>query len=179
VTKHCNIHIISSIREEMNSRHITILWILYFGSVICITVDDFTRYGLEHGDTRAPTNDDGSTPPIPISSPFPFFNHQHDSLIVSIYSTFARFISTYYFEMCTIKSRTSIFLMWNILCFSLSSEHLSSPGFSGVRDTRSLVLCVCFVDHYWSFSFGHWVVSPSLIYEFWLHLWYFQTLLYN
>ena len=71
-------------REEMNSRHITILLILYFGSVICITVDDFAPYGPEHGDTRAPTNDDGSTPQIPVSSLFPFFNHQHNSLIVSI-----------------------------------------------------------------------------------------------
>jgi len=29
-------------------------------------------------------------------------------------------------------------------------EHLSSPlVFSGVHVTRSLVLCVCFVDHFW------------------------------
>ena len=68
----------------MNSRYITILLILYISSVICITVDDFAPYGPDHGDTRAPTNDDNSTSPIPISSLFPFFNHQHDSLIVSI-----------------------------------------------------------------------------------------------
>jgi len=68
----------------MNCRHITVLLILYFNSVICITVDDFAHYGSEHGDTRAPTNDDGSTPSIPVSTLFPFFNHQHDSLIVSI-----------------------------------------------------------------------------------------------
>ena len=39
------------------------------------------------------------------------------------------------------------------------SEHLSSPPvFSGVRVTRSLVLCVCFVDRclsFYTFSFGH------------------------
>jgi hypothetical protein len=38
-------------------------------------------------------------------------------------------------------------------------EHLSSsPVFSGVRVTRSLVLCVCFVDRclsFCTFSFGH------------------------
>ena len=68
----------------MNCRYITLLLILYFNSVICITVDDFAHYGIEHGDTRAPTNDDGSTPTISVSSLFPFFNHQHDSLIVSI-----------------------------------------------------------------------------------------------
>jgi hypothetical protein len=72
------------LRDEMNCRHITVLLILWCNSVLCITVDDFTDYGLEHGDTRAPTNDDGSTLPIPVRSLFPFFNHQHDSLIVSI-----------------------------------------------------------------------------------------------
>ena len=60
-------------------------------------------------------------------------------------------------------------------------EHLSSPPvFSGVRVTRSLVLCVCFVDRclsFCTFSFGHYVVCFSLIYGFWLPLWYLQTLL--
>jgi hypothetical protein len=59
-------------------------------------------------------------------------------------------------------------------------EQLSShPVFSGVRVTRSLVLYICFVDRYLSFcsfSFGHCVVCPSLIYGFWLPLWYLQTL---
>jgi hypothetical protein len=51
--------------------------------------------------------------------------------------------------------------------------------FSGVRVTRSLVLCVRFVDRCLSlctFSFGHCVVCSS-IYRFWLPLWYLQTLL--
>jgi len=60
-------------------------------------------------------------------------------------------------------------------------EHLSSPPvFSGVHVTQSLVLCVCFVDRCLSFcpfSFDHCVVCPSSIYEFWLSLWYLQTLL--
>ena len=60
-------------------------------------------------------------------------------------------------------------------------EHLSSPPvFSGVRVTRSLVLCVYFVDRCLSFcpfSFGHCVVCSSLIYRFWLSLLYLQTLL--
>ena len=47
-------------------------------------------------------------------------------------------------------------------------EHTSSPPvFSGVRDTRSLVICVCFVDRclsFCTFSFGHCVVCSSLIY---------------
>jgi hypothetical protein len=59
-------------------------------------------------------------------------------------------------------------------------ENLSSPLiFSGVRVTRSLVLCVCFVDRCLSFcpfSFIYCVVCPS-IYGFRLPLWYLQTLL--
>jgi len=54
------------------------------------------------------------------------------------------------------------------------------PGFSGVRVTQSLVLCVCFVDRCLSlcpFYFGHCVVCSSSIYGFWLPLWYIQTLL--
>ena len=43
------------------------------------------------------------------------------------------------------------------------------PVISGVRVTRSLVLCVRFVDHclsFCTFSFGHCVVCPSSIYGF-------------
>jgi hypothetical protein len=59
-------------------------------------------------------------------------------------------------------------------------EHLSSPlGFSGVRFTPSLVLCVCFIDRcllFCPFSYGHcFVCSP--IYGLWLPLWYLQSLL--
>ena len=47
-------------------------------------------------------------------------------------------------------------------------EHLSSPPvFSGVCVTRSLVLCVCFVDRclsFWPFSFGHCVICSFSIY---------------
>jgi hypothetical protein len=57
-------------------------------------------------------------------------------------------------------------------------EHMSSPSvLSDVRVTRSLDLCVCFVDRCLSFclfSFGHFVVCPS-IYGFWLPRWYLQT----
>ena len=49
-------------------------------------------------------------------------------------------------------------------------ELLSSPPvFSGVHVTRSLVLCVCFVDRclsFCSFSFDHCVVCASSIYGF-------------
>ena len=56
-------------------------------------------------------------------------------------------------------------------------------GWLGVmlcRVTRSLVVCVCFVDRclsFCTFSFGHCVVCSSSIYGFWLPLLYLQTLL--
>jgi hypothetical protein len=56
-------------------------------------------------------------------------------------------------------------------------EHLS-----GVLLSRSLALCVCFVDRclsVCSFSFGHCVVCSSSIYGSWLPLWYLQTLLWT
>ena len=60
-------------------------------------------------------------------------------------------------------------------------EHLSSsPIFSGVRVTRSLVLCVCFVYSCLSFcpfSFDRYVFCPSSIYRIWLSFCYLQTLL--
>ena len=49
--------------------------------------------------------------------------------------------------------------------------HEFTPGFSGVRVSQSLALCVCFVDRCLSFcpfSFGHCVVCSSSIYGFWL-----------
>ena len=56
-------------------------------------------------------------------------------------------------------------------------EHLSSPPVFSL--TRSLALCVCFVDRclsFCAFSFGHCVVCSSSICGFWLPLWYLQTL---
>jgi len=55
-------------------------------------------------------------------------------------------------------------------------EHLSSvPVFSGVRVTRSLILCMCFIDRclsFCTFSFGNCAVCSCSIYGFWLPLWY-------
>ena len=44
-----------------------------------------------------------------------------------------------------------------------------TPGFSRVRVTRSLVLCVCFVDRslsFCTFSFDHRIVCSLSIYGF-------------
>jgi hypothetical protein len=54
-----------------------------------------------------------------------------------------------------------------------------TPVISGVRVTRSLVLCVCSVYRCLSlfpFYFGHCVFYSSSMYGFWLPLWYLQTL---
>ena len=49
-------------------------------------------------------------------------------------------------------------------------EHLSSPpGFSGVRVTRSIVLCVCFVDRCLSFCTFFWAFVLSVL------LWYTES----
>ena len=63
-------------------------------------------------------------------------------------------------------------ISWN--CYFL---HSSSPVFSGVHVTRSLVLCVCSVDRclsFCTFSVAHRVVCPS-VYRFWLPLWHLQN----
>ncbi len=51
--------------------------------------------------------------------------------------------------------------------FSLPKHIGLPPDFSGVRVTRSSVLCVCFVDrclYYCTFSFDHCVAYFSSIY---------------
>jgi hypothetical protein len=73
-----------------------------------------------------------------------------------------------------------LFVFW-LLCIlemriDTLPEHLRSspPVFSGVRVTRSLVLCVCFIDHclsFCTFSFDHCVVCSSLIYGVISHEW--------
>ena len=69
-----------------------------------------------------------------------------------------------------------------IMCYSFLSKNLSSPPiFNGVRVTRSLVLCVCFLDRclfFCPFSFGHFVVCSSSIYRFWLPLCIFKLFLW-
>ena len=56
-----------------------------------------------------------------------------------------------------------------------------TPFFGGVRTDRSLVLCVCFLDHclyICPFSFGHYVASSCSNYGVWFPLWYPQTFVF-
>jgi hypothetical protein len=105
------------------------------------------------------------SPGIPIRLPLKLTRHYHEIFLKLTLNTHNQTIRTTQVEQ-------------ELLTLP---EHLSSPPvFSGVRVTRSLVLCVCFVDRCLSFclfSFGHCVVCSSSIYRFWLPLWYLQTLL--
>ena len=87
--------------------------------------------------------------------------------------------------LLNLKKKIGLRLTWRVPLVEQElptlPEHLSSPpGFSGVRVTPFLVLCVCFVLRCLSFcpfSFGHCVVCSYSIYGFWLPLCYLQTLL--
>ncbi|XP_062583122.1 protein mesh-like [Saccostrea cucullata] len=54
-------------------------------------------FGSQVGDEKVSKNDDGSSPDIPIVTQFPFFNHQHDRLIVNTNGviSFLRTVSTF------------------------------------------------------------------------------------
>ena len=78
------------------------------------------------------------------------------------------------------NSSNRLFMFLELELLTLPEHLSSSPIFSGVRVTRSLVSCVCFVDRCLSsciFSFGDCIVCFTFIYGFWLPLWYLQTLL--
>jgi hypothetical protein len=76
-------------------------------------------------------------------------------------------IYRHFHHLSTIKSKGRVSLVEQEL-LTLPEQLSSPPVFSGVHVTRSLVLCVCFVDHCLSFcpfSFGHCVVCSSSIYD--------------
>ena len=60
-----------------------VVTLFLFSDVLGISIDELYPFGPEHGDTRVPPLDDESTSPVPIQNGFPFFNKQHDFLIVS------------------------------------------------------------------------------------------------
>ena len=55
----------------------------FIPTIIGLTLDDLYPFGNQRGDTAMEKNDDESSGDIPISTLFPFFNHQHQKLIVS------------------------------------------------------------------------------------------------
>ena len=55
-----------------------------FPVVMSSVPSHFYNFGPDVGDTTAPVNDDGSTGRIQIQTVFPFYNHVHGNLFVSI-----------------------------------------------------------------------------------------------
>ena len=85
---------------------------------------------------------------------------------------YACFLTLVELMLMFLRRNPSVLFVFALILFSVV--------FSVVRVTRSLDLCVCFVDRclsFCNFSFGHCVVCPSSIYRFWLPLLYLQTLL--
>jgi hypothetical protein len=105
------------------------------------------------------TNDHGSVPLVVNTSRY----FLHSWLITGFVTRLTRRVSLVEQELLTLP------------------EHMNSTlVFSGVRVTRSLALCVFFVDRclsFCTFSFGHCVVCPSSIYGFWLPLGIFKLFL--
>ena len=120
---------------------------------------------------------------LPISSPmFPNMSsrlrvnaYRHHDLL-SRYKVYVSRMTTEMFQFVVITNpMLSSFMTYHRVCnkrnttVATCEERISyssgtpkfTPSFSGVRVTRSLVLCVCFVDRclsFCTFSFGHCVV---------------------
>jgi len=65
---------------------------------------------------------------------------------------------------------------------NLPEHPIAPPVFSEVRVTRSLVLCVCFVDRCLSFCIFflcQCIIYSSLIYQYWLPHLFLQPLLHS
>ena len=70
---------------------------------------------------------------------------------------------------CSIYTHASSVMHREIAYVVVEQELSSPPVLSEVRVTRTLVLCVCFVDYclsFCTFSFGHCVVCSYSIYGF-------------
>ena len=92
---------------------VTMQWWVFIVSCLLLQAssgnDLFYPYGRGKGDVSAPINDDGSSPEIPISTLFPFFDHQHDHLIVStihVYYISPRYYNLFYVLYKIIKNDT-------------------------------------------------------------------------
>ena len=64
-------------------KQIVILLLIWNHLVVGIPLDDFYPFGSDAFDTLIAPNDDGSSPGIPLTMSFPFFDTDHDMLFVS------------------------------------------------------------------------------------------------
>eukprot|EP00105_Crassostrea_gigas_P046261 XP_019930409.1 PREDICTED: protein mesh [Crassostrea gigas] len=85
--------------EDIGMRSILVAEYFAFvvGPALGLSLNDLYPFGDQAGDTAMNKNDDGSSPDIPISTLFPFFNHQHTKLIVNTNGviSFLRPVGTY------------------------------------------------------------------------------------
>ena len=88
-----------------------------------------------------------------------YFNREHhEKLVLSVF----RFtVSDYTFD---ISKLFLSFFFWSLYCLFFF-------------DLWLLLTLLIFPNFSCPFSFGHYIVCSSLIYDFCLHLWYFQTFL--
>ena len=75
---------------------------------------NFYPFGANEGDTIVPPNDDGSSREVKISVPFPFFDQNHKSLFVSIYSFVVACIDRKYYKL--LAGSHYIYILM-VLCF--------------------------------------------------------------
>ncbi|CAC5386536.1 Sushi, nidogen and EGF-like domain-containing protein 1,Alpha-tectorin [Mytilus coruscus] len=74
-----------------------LLVVFFIQGCYCVQLNDFYPYGQSHGDHIVPTNDDGSSIRVPISTSFPYFNQVFRSLYVNTNGaiSFDETLSTY------------------------------------------------------------------------------------
>ena len=58
--------------------------LLLLQRAVSIPLSEFFPFGTEAGDAELPSNDDGSSPAITLSTPFPFFAETETDLYVSL-----------------------------------------------------------------------------------------------
>ena len=67
----------------MSIVHVGILLTTFSHHVAGIPLANFYPFGSTNGDTALPPNDDGSSAPITLSMPFPFFDETRAMVFVS------------------------------------------------------------------------------------------------
>lgn len=79
-------------KQERNRVISVIVLVFRIQSAVTLSLSEFYPYGIVHGDRLLPANDDGSSGEVRLSTPFPYFDKNHESLFVSI--AILRFFAT-------------------------------------------------------------------------------------
>lgn len=68
---------------QLAAKIVAIITLLVSKSTAIVPLSDFFPFGLSNGDAAVEHGDDNSSPPVPISIAFPFFNISHTTLWVN------------------------------------------------------------------------------------------------